>query len=430
MSRSNCLSALIMLALTACFAGPIAHASTVVVGTCKAGVHFSTIQAAVNASPAGGTVDVCPNSYSEQVTIAKNLTLIGIASGISDAAVVVPPAGGLVPNGSDIFGNPVAAQIFVQGADVTVSHLTVDGSNNQLSGCGAPDPIGIYYQNSSGKITDDAVRNVLMDPADQGCQLGLAINVESNTGAPAITISDNSVRNYDKNGITVSGPGTGAAGPDATVTSNTVIGLGATTAIAQNGIQIGYGATGSVTTNNVVDDIYINPACGGNGEPPCYGSSGILIYGSAGITVTSNTVESTQLGIVPATESATLTANGTVIKMNRVGGTQNYDALDLCSDGNTAQSNVIYGSAESGIHLDDSCSPSTGSSTTVNANTVNEACAGILIGPSSTGNSIGTNTFMNVSNTTLAGDSCTPLAGPQGVRHQSLRPSPHKSNAK
>jgi parallel beta-helix repeat protein len=79
-----------------------------------------------------------------------------------------------------------------------------------------------------------------------------------------------------------------------------------TTAIAQNGIQIGYGATGSVTTNNVVDDIYINPPCGGNSEPPCYGSSGILIYGSAGITVTSNTVESTQLGIVPATESATL----------------------------------------------------------------------------------------------------------------------------
>jgi hypothetical protein len=66
-----------------------------------------------------------------------------------------------------------------------------------------------------------------MDPADQGCQLGLAINVESNTGAPAITISDNSVRNYDKNGITVSGPDTGATGPDAPVTSNTVIGLGA-----------------------------------------------------------------------------------------------------------------------------------------------------------------------------------------------------------
>jgi hypothetical protein len=421
-------SLFVVLVLAACFAGQAAQASTVIVGTCKSGVQFTTIQAAVTASPTGGTVDVCPNTYNEQVLITKNLTLIGIASGTSDAAVVAPPAGGLVQNGSDIGGSPVAAQIFVQGADVTVSHLIVDGTGNNLSGCGAPNMIGIYYQNSAGKITDNAVRNQLMDPADQGCQLGLAINVESNTGAPAITISDNSVRNYDKNGITVSGPGTGAFGPVAAVASNTVIGLGATTVIAQNGIQIGYGATGSVTSNDVTDDIYINPV----GCSTCYGSSGILIYGSPGITVTGNTVESTQLAIVPATASAALTADGTIIKNNHVGGTQNFDALDLCSDNNTAQSNVIYGSAQSAIHLDDSCGPSTGSGATVNTNTINEACAGILIGPGSTGNTIGTNTFMNVTNTTLASnDSCTPLAGPQSAaKHQSLRPAPYKANAK
>jgi hypothetical protein len=426
MVKGNCLrpSLFVALVLALCFAGQAAQASTVVVGTCKTGVHFSTIQLAVNASPVGGTVDVCPGTYPEQVMITKNLTLIGIVSGTSDSAVVIPPGTGLVSNGSDIFTNPVAAQIFVQSADVTVSHLTVDGSNNQLSGCGV-DPIGIYYQNASGKITDNAVRNVLMDPADQGCQVGLAINVESNTGAPAVTISDNSVRNYDKNGITVSGPDNGSPGPVATVSANTVIGLGATTVIAQNGIQIGYGATGSVSTNEVVDNIYINPAnCS-----VCYGSSGILIYGSAGITVTSNTVESAQLAIVPATASATLTANGTVIKSNHLGGTQNFDAIDLCSDGNTAQSNTIYGAAESGIHLDDSCTPSTGSTNTVTANTINEACAGILVGSGSSGNTITPNTFMNDTNTTLTGsDTCTPLAEVKsGEKHHSLRVSPYSN---
>jgi hypothetical protein len=61
--------------------------------------------------------------------------------------------------------------------------------------------------------------------------------------------------------------------------------------------------------------------------------------------------------------------------------------------------------------------------------TINEACAGILVGPSSSGNSIGTNTFMNVTNTTLTGsDSCSPLAQVAG-KHHSLRPSPYKSNA-
>ncbi len=335
---------------------------------------------------------------------------------------MVAPAAGLASNGSDIFGNPVAAQIFVQNADVTVSHITVDGSNNQLSGCAAPDPIGIYYQNASGKITDSAVRDVLMDPADQGCQLGLAINVESNTGAPAVTISDNSVRNYDKNGITASGPGTGG-GPDVTVSANTIIGLGATSVIAQNGIQISYGATGTVSTNYVVDNIYTGPF---------YGASGILIYASSGITVTNNTVESAQLGIVPASDPTYGLADGTVIRSNHVGGTQNYDAIDLCSDNNTAESNTIYGSAESGVHVDDECPPSTGSHNTVTSNTINEACAGILLGTGSS-NTTAPNTFMNVTNTTLAGDTCTPLDQVRSntregssAQHQSLRPSPYK----
>ncbi len=115
--------------------------------------------------------------------------MIGIASGTSDAAVVVVPAGGVVQNATDIYGNPVAAQIFVESATgVTISHLTVDGSNNGISNCSL-DLEGIYYQDSSGTITDNAVRNQLNPSGLQGCQTGLAINVESNSGTPAVTIS-------------------------------------------------------------------------------------------------------------------------------------------------------------------------------------------------------------------------------------------------
>ena len=383
---------------------------------CQPGLaHYATIQSAVSAVPTGSTIKVCPGNYAEQVTITKNLTLIGVQFGTSDAAVVTVPGGGLVTNGvTDIFGFPTAAQIFVQNAAVTISHLAVDGANDGLTDCSI-DAIGIYYQNASGVITGNAVRNVLLAPALQGCQDGLAINVESNTGTPAVTISNNSVRNYDKNGITASGPDTGSPGPSVKVTGNTVIGLGATSVIAQNGIQIGYGATGSVTSNNVADDIYTGPT---------YGASGILIYGSTGVTVTSNTVESTQYGIVPVTESASETANGTIIKSNHVGGTQTFDAIDLCSDGNTAQSNVIYGSAESGVHVDGECPPSTGINNTVTGNTINEACAGILLG-TGTPNTTAPNSFLNVTNTTLAGDTCTPSYGPS-ENHQSRRPSPYK----
>jgi parallel beta-helix repeat protein len=84
-----------------------------------------------------------------------------------------------------------------------------------------------------------------------------------------------------------------------------------------------------------------------------------------------------------------------------------YDAIDLCSSGNTASNNTIYGADESGIHLDDSC---TGASTsnTVSANTINSSCAGILSGPGASG-TISGNFFYNTVIQQLTGvDTCTP----------------------
>jgi len=414
--------------LIACTA-QTAQASTVQVGGCKTGLtNFTTIQAAVNAVPPGSTIQVCPGTYPEQVIIAQKVTITGVSSGSLDAPIVTVPASGLVANGVDILGNPVAAQIFVQNATgVTISRITVDGSNNQLTSCGSPNPIGIYYQNSSGTINDDVARNQLMAPDLQGCQLGLAINVESNSGAPVVNITNNSVRNYDKNGITASGPGTGG-GPNVLVSGNTVIGLGATGVIAQNGIQVGFGASGKVMGNNVADDIYTGPT---------FGASGILIYASGGITVASNVVESTQLAIAPTTDPTAGSADNTFIDANHIGGTQTFDAIDLCSNNDTVESNVIFGSAQSAIHLDDECpgpgSTPSGNNNVVRTNTINEACAGILLG-SGAGNTIGpNNTFFNVVNISLAGDSCPAVApafankaAGSGEKHQSLRPSPFK----
>src|SRR5579863_8147018 len=144
--------------LAACFAGQVAWASTVVVGNCNPSLpKFSTIQAAVTAVPVGGFVEVCPGTYTEQVTIAKKLTLTGIQSGTGDAAVVLPPSGGLAVNGTDIFGNPVAAQIFVTnpGGNVTVERLTIDGTGNNLAGCVSTTIEGIYFQNASGTVTNN-----------------------------------------------------------------------------------------------------------------------------------------------------------------------------------------------------------------------------------------------------------------------------------
>jgi pectin methylesterase-like acyl-CoA thioesterase len=64
----------VVLVLVACFAGQAAQAAPIIVGICKTGIQFPTINAAVAAAPALATIDICPGTYAEQVTITKSLT--------------------------------------------------------------------------------------------------------------------------------------------------------------------------------------------------------------------------------------------------------------------------------------------------------------------------------------------------------------------
>lgn len=153
---------LLLMAVTMLGISSYAFAGTYAVGTCTGFATYPTISQAVSSVPAGSIIEVCPGNYAEQVLITKRLTLKGVpdASGADDP-VIVPPSGGLVQNGVDIFGNPVAAQIFVvsPSGPVTIEHLAVDGTGNDLTGCGGPTLEGIYFQNTSGTITFNAVRN-------------------------------------------------------------------------------------------------------------------------------------------------------------------------------------------------------------------------------------------------------------------------------
>jgi hypothetical protein len=427
----------IAAALIVCCFATATQANTIAVGSCKPNlVSYSTIQAAVTAAAPGTTIDVCPGIYPEQVSISKPLTLLGIAVGTADAAVIIPPAT-WVPNGVLIFqenGTPNAlAQISVQNTSgVTISHITVDGANNGLSDCvSVGSLIGIYFGNASGTITDSVARNQQMNNGDQ---CGFGIDVESNTGSNTVTISDSSVSNFQKNGICARGPGNGSTnGPFVTVTANTVTGIGATSNIAENGIEIAFGASGSVTSNYVADVLYT----GGGGEGN--GSTGILFYAGGASTATSNVVESANIGIATVTDqSGSLyggLGDGASIKSNHIGGTQLYDAIDLCSNNDTAESNFIENAAQSGIHIDnntDGCADvGTAPNWTgdiVKTNTINSSCAGVLIGYA-TGNTTTPNTDLNVTNTTKAGDTCTPLASnvkSEGVgqKHRSFKPKP------
>jgi hypothetical protein len=401
---------------------------------CKALPSYNTISTAVSSVPAGSTIYICPGTYAEQVVITKKLTLEGVAGNGSTGAaasgsnnpVIVSPAGGVLVNSADLFGSfPTAAQILVQTPsntlampiEVDISNITVDGSNNGLSGCGT-DLVGIYYQNAKGTVNHVTARYQELDPSDFGCQDGLAIYVQSGygTGGTAtVTVENSSVHDYDKNGITADGSGTVA-----TITGNYVVGIGATPLTAQNGIQMSFGARGKISNNTVTDDVYVNPSDCVPGSN-CYSATGILLYDSGGtsgnhVTISGNTVSNTQGAIVTVTDG-TETADYNDVTSNKVttnaaivvtAGSLLLDGIDLCSDHNTANSNTVFNSSGAGVHLDSLCtepdSTASGASSSAKNNTVNEACAGVLTGNSG-GTASGTVSY-NVVETTASGDTC------------------------
>jgi parallel beta-helix repeat protein len=375
-------------------------AETVQVGGCRAipaDDTFSTIQAAVNASAAGTTILVCPGVYPEQVTINKALTMRGVRSGTSDAAIIVAPAGGIVANTTSLAtGNPIAAQVLITGtADVDISNLTIDGANNKINAC-SPNLIGLFYRNASGTVNHVVVANQALVAADNGCQSGLGIFAQSGGGRNStVTIENSHVQNYQKNGITGNEPGTRIH-----VIENTVVGQGSTTGAAENSIQIGFGASGKIVGNTVMDDVFAPDTINDSGDA----AAGILVFASEDVTVSGNTVGNTQFGIAFVSDPVFGSADEGVITSNRVTATHIFDGIDLCSNSNKVHDNIINGSDEAGIHVDSSCGKVTGNK--VRDNTINGACSGILVGTAAGPNSIDDNEFFNVQHTVLTADVC------------------------
>jgi hypothetical protein len=99
------------------------------------------------------------------------------------------------------------------------------------------------------------------------------------------------VKTYQKNGITVDG-----ADSFATISTVTVTGVGATPAIAQNGIQVSDGAGATITGSTVTGNECDVSVCGPDGFTQTQ-SCGILIFDSGPTTVTSTTASGNDIGV-------------------------------------------------------------------------------------------------------------------------------------
>jgi hypothetical protein len=227
--------------------------------TCPGSCNFSytSIQDAVNNATPGDTVCVGDGTYAEQVTIDRSLTLQGnrVINTVPPQGLSVIKPSSVTANATDLAtGEPIAAIVLVDGATaVALKDLTIDGDPAGSGFSCAPGFAGIFYSASSGSIQTTVVTNI-KHPPHLGCQSALGILVQSDpTGVEpnaVVTIIDNWVDNYGKNGITANENGTLVD-----VERNLVAGLGDVTGVAaQNGVQIGFGASGLVKNNIILNN--------------------------------------------------------------------------------------------------------------------------------------------------------------------------------
>jgi parallel beta-helix repeat protein len=327
---------------------------------------YTTIQAAVNAAKSGDVIRVCAGTYPEQVTITTSLTLR------ADNGVVVDPS--TTQTVTDVAGTEAIAFVFaVQGANVDIDGFIVDGSNNGLTEC-SPRLVGILYQNASGHIRHNAVRHMNLGSSSSvnGCQSGNGIEVETASGSSSsVTVNENSIWDYQKNGITGN-----EAGTELTADGNTVTGIGPTTGAAQNGIQIGFGAGGTLTNNTIADNVWSSctspTACTAN-------ATGILIFQSNGVIVRNNSLATNQVGIYVGGDNSR-------IAMNTISNSVTLIGVALVGNSNAVVRNTLSHADQAGVYIQ-------GNSDRVTDNEFIDASVGILTVSGSTGSVINGNTF-------------------------------------
>ena len=369
------LSALALLILLGAATPPVGRAAvTIVVGQNSVlcpGAQFAKIQDAVNAASAGDSIQICPGTYIEQISITKPLQLNG-----NNGAIIRP--NNIVANSTGLAsGQPIAAIILVQDTTgVTIRNVIVDGVDNGISECD-PDLIGVFYRNASGELSHVAVHDVKLNSTLNGCQSGSAVLVQSSNGVNSVVaIEESSIHDYQKNGITANEVGT-----QVTIEGNVVTGLGPTTGATQNGIQIGFGAAGSIRHNTVANHIWL----------PCvslescdFKSDDILVFQSNGVSVHHNVIGVSQTGI------AIVGDQGQIFD-NDVFDSQIFDGVELIGNENKAERNHITHSDQAGVLI-------AGNENSVRQNSINESALGVLKVAGSVGNAIANNSYFNSPN--------------------------------
>lgn len=283
---------------------------------------FTSVQTAVDVANPGATVYLCGTTpYAEQVIITKALTLTGDPGASLVAPNPFPAAAtyiGRLPSQfvtDNLFVPQTVVTVWGASANVKIKNLIIAGVMPGNGGC-AEQEFGVLVIGGGTVVLNGDKANDIRDSnsALYGCQFGIAIQIgrqywpvtdfssfKTENFVGHATIKTTNVSGYQKNGITVDGPGT-----TTTVSGSTVNGAGRgngnllSPIIAQNGIQISRGASAQVRGNTITGNSYTGSGGASDGGILVYGGScdGAATPLTTGTKIQNNTVQDNDVGVL------------------------------------------------------------------------------------------------------------------------------------
>jgi hypothetical protein len=373
-------------------------------GTPCPSAQYATIGAAVAAAAPGDTIAICPALYPEQLIVAMPLTLVGLD-------VVTASKEGkygvnrvlIQPTLTDLQSLPYEAVITVMNTSgVTIRNLAIDASLNSVSGC-SPTLADVAFFNSSGAVETSALSGAELQDVSTcsglfGNGFGVLVDNDGRLPGPCnVSVSQNSIHDYEQDGIYVLGPGSGVSSAvvNVTIAGNSISGVGPASGTLQFGVFLN-GAVGYITGNRISEGL-----CGPLTLSDCYNlrSEGITLRSvGAGTVVDGNIINNVQSGIF---------INGVTqakITNNVIGNVEGLDGMDIEGlTGSLIDGNLIFNAFPVS---NESCgiweySGTGDAGNTISNTTVNDAYCGVEY---VTADTVKPGTYFNTLYTTFNGD--------------------------
>jgi hypothetical protein len=272
---------------------------------------FNTIRAALRAAPGGATIRVCPGTYVEQIAITRSVALRALGT------VVLRLPARPQDSRTACDGAPGTRRFRPDQDEVAICgdvRVAIDGFTIDAAWPRATCDDSLFGVLVAGGATLDFTHSRVEAAGAvplNGCQGGIGLQIGMAWTRPVeaghAVLSHDRVSGYQKNGVEVDGRGSTAA-----IDTTNVRGVGATPAIAQNGIEVNAGAFARITASTVSGNECETRSCGPSSLRESQ-AAGVLFIGAArGSGIARSTLTGNDIGVYNVSTSSAAPRSPTV----------------------------------------------------------------------------------------------------------------------